>query len=80
MKINILNQKVLYTGYDREKNLKIKNILNKHNINFIEKEWSTRHSQAHGRGNFGELHNYQIMYKIYVHYKDYEEAIYLINL
>ena len=78
-KINIFNQKVLYTGYSLEECKSITRILKENKIDYEVKEWHTRHAQARGRGSFGELEQYSMMYKVCVHHKDYEEAEFLIN-
>lgn len=79
MRINIFNQKALYTGYDQRKYQEIKSILSKNKIPFIDREWHTRHAQARGRGSIGENSNYAVMYKVYVHHKDFEKSSFLVD-
>lgn len=78
-KINIFTQKILYTGYSLEECKSIARILTENQIDYEVKECHTRQAQARGRGTFGELQQYSMMYKICVHHKDYEEAEFLID-
>lgn len=78
-KINIFNQKVLYSGYSLEEIKAIAHILRENNIEYEVKEWNKRSSTGRNGGTFGELENYSTIYKLCVHQRDYEEAEYLVR-
>lgn len=78
-KINIFNQKVLYSGYSLEEIKALARILRENDIKYEVKEWNKRSSIGRNSGTFGELENYSTIYKLCVHQRDYEEAEFLIR-
>ena len=73
--ITKFNSSCVYVGYSREKRNSIIRVLAEHKIPYKTKEWQSR---LQG-GSFGQLAEYQIAYEIYVHRKDYDQAVFVIN-
>lgn len=83
--ITIFNRKELCVTYDMSELVRIRNILNDHNIDYSIKtinRTSTSPIAAGGRsraGNFGQKQDYMYEYMIYVQKNDYEKATGLVR-
>lgn len=83
--ITIFNRKELCVTYDKSEQVRIRNILNDHNIDYSIKtinRTSTSPIAAGGRsraGNFGQKQDYMYEYMIYVQKNDYEKAAGLVR-
>ncbi len=76
--ISFFNQQCIYTGYSIKKRNEIIDILKKNKISYILKEKNALQFPA-AKGEFGQLRRYQIIYKIYIHQKDFDEVSYLLR-
>lgn len=77
--ITIFNRRAIYIGCSKEEKNKIIKLLTKYKIPYEKKEWDARGGQARGRGDLGQLSEYQTTYEIYVRASDYEECEFLMR-
>lgn len=82
--LTILNRRELIITYDMNKQSDVRNILAQNNIDYVIKTRNVQGSSAFGshRGKYGSVginQDYSYEYKIYVHKKDYEKAVWLIR-
>ena len=80
--LTLFNRRELYMTYDMNERVRVCDILSANNIDYRLKTTNTTASTMGGRrgGNtFGINMDYAYEYKIYVHKKDYDRAIHLIQ-
>ena len=82
--ITIFNRKELLITMDMSRQLKVREILSAHGIDYTIKVTNLQNASIfenkRGRlGSFGINQNYSYEYKIYVHGKDYDYALKLIG-
>jgi hypothetical protein len=78
MKIPYFNQQCVYTGYSEKRRNEIIDILKEKKISYTTKEKDALQFPSR-KGTFGQLQQYQVIYKIYVHQKDFDEVSYLLR-
>lgn len=76
--ISFFNRQCIYTGYSKKRRDEITDILKKNRILYILKEENALRFPS-AQGEFGQLRQYQSIYKIYIHQKDFDEVSYLLR-
>lgn len=82
--ILMCNRKEIYHGFSISEFNRIKDILSRESINYdfrtVNRNTSAGFDTSRGRiGSMGENMKYSYEYYIYIHKKDYDEAVFLIN-
>ncbi|MBS6396995.1 MAG: hypothetical protein KH452_07575 [Clostridiales bacterium] len=83
--ITIFNRKNVYTGNDMGQFSNIRRTLADHRIRYTYHirnqmgQWTGRGTLRGRTGSAGQLNTPQETYEVYVHKKDYEEAVHLIQ-
>ncbi len=82
--ISIWNRRELIVTMEMKRQSEIRDILSQNKIDYIIKTKNLQASPLWGNtrgrvGTFGIHHEYSYEYKIYVHKKDFEKALFLIQ-
>lgn len=82
--IFLWNRKEIYNGFSLNKFNRIKELLISKGVNYdlkiVSRTTSSVFDKSRSRiGSLGENNKYSNEYYIYVHKKDYDEAVYIIN-
>lgn len=82
--ISIWNRRELIVTMEMKRQSEIRDILSQNKIDYIIKTKNLQASPLWGNtrervGTFGINHGYSYEYKIYVHKKDFEKALFLIQ-